>query len=198
MAAEEDCDSGGVNTALCNGMQCTLPACGDGVHNLAAGEDCESAMDGSDVVGCNGIAAGTLGCRFPSCGDGYINTKFTPPGSSAVESCDNPSGIDTIACNGNNGGNNGPGSCRSPICGDGYTNMATGEMCDDGGANTPTCNGSSTAPSALRCKLPRCGDNYVNTAAGEQCDPNTTGNDTPPVQWKKSGPCTMQALSLWR
>ena len=38
--AGEDCDQGGVHTATCN-ANCTTSACGDGVHNPAADEECD-------------------------------------------------------------------------------------------------------------------------------------------------------------
>jgi cysteine-rich repeat protein len=43
----EQCDTGGVDTATCD-SDCTLPACGDGHLNTAAGEQCD---DGNTVNG---------------------------------------------------------------------------------------------------------------------------------------------------
>ena len=103
----EACDSGGVDTATCNGATCTAVACGDGYINTVAGEACES--NGLDAVDCNGTA-----CVAPTCGDGYLNTA-------AGEACDS-SGVDTDACNG--------ATCTAPACGDGYVNAAAAEECE--------------------------------------------------------------------
>jgi MYXO-CTERM domain-containing protein len=105
--AGETCDSGGVDTAICNGATCTAVACGDGYVNAVAGEACES--NGLDSVDCNGTT-----CVAPTCGDGYLNTA-------AGEACDS-SGVDTDACNG--------ATCSAPACGDGYVNAAAGEECE--------------------------------------------------------------------
>jgi hypothetical protein len=46
IAAMEECDSSGVDTAMCIGNQCQLSMCGDSYINIAAGEDCESQFGG--------------------------------------------------------------------------------------------------------------------------------------------------------
>lgn len=191
--AGEQCDSGGTDSAQCNGATCTGPVCGDLYVNSAAGESCDSIVD---TAGCNGRFSGPVSCHAPACGDGHVNAKFTPPGGSAVEQCDNASGIDSTTCNGNNHGANGPGSCRLPSCGDGYVNPAfvpaggsSGEQCDAlGGDDTASCNGRNSGSAS--CKLARCGDNHVNVFAGEECDEGVAdtgicnGSNTGVVQCK--------------
>ncbi len=58
----EECDSGGQDTAACD-ADCTLPECGDGHLNRAAGEECDdgnaSSGDGCDAT-CH-IESGTCG-----------------------------------------------------------------------------------------------------------------------------------------
>lgn len=107
--AGESCDSSRVDTAMCNSVNCTSPACGDGVLNALAGEECESI--GIDSTTCNGST-----CLLASCGDGYLN-------AAAGEVCDD-GGEDTAICNSAN--------CQPPACGDGIVNGAAQEDCETG------------------------------------------------------------------
>jgi hypothetical protein len=74
----EQCDSGGVDSATCNGATCTTSVCGDGYTNSAAGEQCDSG--GVDTATCDGAT-----CTTPVCGDSHVNTAAgevcDPPGS---------------------------------------------------------------------------------------------------------------------
>jgi len=70
----EACDSSGVDTAVCDGADCTLPVCGDGYTNAAAGEACDTS--GVDTAVCDGGD-----CSLPVCGDIYVN-------AAAGEVCD--------------------------------------------------------------------------------------------------------------
>jgi MYXO-CTERM domain-containing protein len=161
----EACDSFGANTADCD-SDCTLPECGDGILNTAAGEACDS--EGEDTADCNSD------CTLPSCGDSHLNTA-------AGEACDD--GGDSATCNSNctvstcgdlyvnqadgeacdEGGDSATcdSDCTVPVCGDAHVNAASGEACDTGGESA-TCNSD--------CTLPVCGDKIVNEAAGEDCD----------------------------
>jgi len=68
----EQCDTGGVDTATCNGGTCTRPVCGDSYTNVAAGEQCDT---GGNSATCN------ANCTFATCGDGFVNPA-------AGEQCD--------------------------------------------------------------------------------------------------------------
>src|SRR6185503_8356696 len=57
-AGEESCDTKG-ESATCD-VDCTMPECGDGLRNAAAGEACDSA---ADTLGCN------ANCTLSVCGD---------------------------------------------------------------------------------------------------------------------------------
>ena len=60
----EQCDSGGVDTATCNGANCQAPRCGDGYVNFAAGEQCETG-ELCDMASCKftfTIGGGCHGC----------------------------------------------------------------------------------------------------------------------------------------
>jgi len=95
----EGCDSGGVDSATCNGVSCTTAVCGDKYVNAAAGEQCDSG--GVDTPTCVG---GT--CKTSTCGDGYVNAAAhevcDPPGSpyglgvpfddGICDACQSPSG----------------------------------------------------------------------------------------------------------
>ena len=135
---DEECDTSG-ETATCD-ADCTLPKCGDGLRNVAAGEACDTIVD---TAGCDAAT-----CKVPVCGDGHVNLALedcdpgtgTEPGCGAScrftnicgngtteprEQCDS-TGMDTVACN---------SDCTTPSCGDGHVNAATGEQCDDGPDN---------------------------------------------------------------
>jgi hypothetical protein len=139
---EESCDSRG-ETAACD-VDCTLPECGDGLRNAAAGEACDSG--GFDTPGCN------EDCTLPVCGDGQRNetVEDCDDGNAAddgngcgrdckfnnvcgdnrveslVEECDPGSGGETATCD---------SDCTRVRCGDEHVNTMAGEQCDDGGFN---------------------------------------------------------------
>jgi hypothetical protein len=147
----EQCDPGPAgSTAECN-ANCTVSACGDGIVNQLAGEQCDTG--GVSTAWCNanctvarcgdgivnpaaGEACDTGGatpwcnanCTISACGDGIVNQL-------AGEQCD-AGGMPTAWCNAN---------CTVARCGDGIVNSAAGEACDTGGA-TPTCNADCTLP----------------------------------------------------
>jgi hypothetical protein len=76
----EECDEGG-DTATCDG-DCTLPSCGDGYVNPAAGEQCEA----SELQGCDSnckqpttsSAGGTDPCNGQATFKGYVNDSMSP------------------------------------------------------------------------------------------------------------------------
>jgi cysteine-rich repeat protein len=63
----EECDTGGGNAIDCD-LDCTKPACGDGIPNSAAGEECDDANT-SDADACVNVAGV---CRNARCGDGHL------------------------------------------------------------------------------------------------------------------------------
>jgi cysteine-rich repeat protein len=141
-AGEESCDARG-ETAACD-VDCTLPECGDGLRNAAAGEACDAG--GFDAPGCN------ANCTLPVCGDGHLNNtvedcddgntvedgngcgtdckfnSFCGNGrvESLVEECEPGSGGETATCD---------SDCTRVRCGDEHVNAAAGEECDDGFGN---------------------------------------------------------------
>jgi MYXO-CTERM domain-containing protein len=63
-AGGEQCDTGGVDTATCNAMNCQSPTCGDGYVNAAASEDCEAGTY-CDTTTCTfnfSLGGGCAGC----------------------------------------------------------------------------------------------------------------------------------------
>lgn len=119
VSSGEECDTGGADSAQCNGRTCLISRCGDGYVNAAAGEQCDTY--GTNTATCDGST-----CRITACGDGYVNAV-------AGEQCDTY-GSNTATCVGS--------TCRISICGDGYANAAAGEQCDDG--NTVSGDGCSS------------------------------------------------------
>ncbi|HTJ46813.1 MAG TPA: DUF4215 domain-containing protein [Kofleriaceae bacterium] len=60
--------------------------------------------------------------------------------------------------------------CSKATCGDTHVNTFTGEQCDNGTDDTPTCDGAT-------CKHPVCGDGHQNYWAEECDDGNTSSGD---------------------
>jgi len=154
--ATEECDDSG-ESETCN-TDCTTSACGDGVRNATAGEQCD---DGNTVAG-DGCGAS---CQNESGGGGGGG------GGGAV--CGNGTRESNEQCD---DGNTTPGdgcsaTCQNEPppagCGDGVVNGT--EQCDDSGESA-TCNAN--------CTMSLCGDGTRNATAGEQCDDgNTTAGD---------------------
>ena len=91
----EQCDTGG-QSATCNAT-CTRSACGDGVVNTAAGEQC----DDGNVVSGDGCSS-TCQTEVPIiCGNGVLQ---------AGEECDDNNRVNTDFCT---------NTCHNAICGDG-------------------------------------------------------------------------------
>lgn len=157
---DEQCDSGGIDTAGCNGSSCTMPECGDGYVNAAAGEQCDPGVtpelvdDNGDSPTCNGKRAGAFACQIARCGDAYTNK--------AAGECGDQS-TDSEGCNSNQAGV--LVGCRAVTCGDGYRHESEG--CDTGRVDTAECNGRT-------CRKSECGDGYFNEEV-EACEPGFAG-----------------------
>ncbi len=133
----EACDDGS-QSATCN-HDCTVSACGDGIPNALAGEQCD---DGGTAAG-DGCDA-TCAIEIPvGCGNSYV---------SAPEQCDD--GGESAGCN---------IDCTTSACGDGKLNLGAGEECDDGNSVLGDACSSSCqlAPSGL------CGNGVCDS--GETC-----------------------------
>ncbi len=169
----EVCDEGDGNSdevgATCR-TDCTLPRCGDGVHEPARDEECD---DGNDIPddGCSNI------CRLPQCGDAVIQGD---------EECDDGTDSDTDECR---------IDCTLQVCGDGH--LADAEDCDAGELNADepdslcrtdctnprcgdgivdsgeACDDGNRVESDLclsTCEEARCGDGVRHRILGEDCD----------------------------
>jgi cysteine-rich repeat protein len=168
----EACDRAGASTVTCD-SDCTEVACGDGVVNPMADEQCDDAgmsatcdHDCTPRVCGDSVANTAAGeecdtesnsatcdhdCTIARCGDGLTNTA-------AGETCD-ASGVDTTSCD---------RDCTAPECGDGSVNAAAGEQCDTGGESA-LCDADCTAA--------WCGDSVVNAMAGEDCEDGNQVDD---------------------
>jgi cysteine-rich repeat protein len=147
----EECDFGGVETAICN-ASCTLMRHGDGIVNHAAGEQC----DGDDAGHGNGFdcrsATCNANCTISRHGDGIVNPLDG-------EQCDGGNGADcrSATCN---------ADCTASRCGDAIVNPQAGEVCDDG-------NTSNEDDCLATCRRNTCGDGFVDRNgpdAVEACD----------------------------
>jgi len=135
----------------CCFKNCTLPICGNGI--LEYGEQCDQGTNNSNTR----PGACRNNCLLPYCGDFVVDP---------YETCDDGGHVSGDGCS---------STCRSE-CGDGHLNTQTGEVCDNG-----TANSNSTANACrLNCVLPSCGDGVVDN--GEQCDNGTRGNGINPGQ----------------
>jgi hypothetical protein len=90
----EACDEGGTSTMTCD-LDCTAPACNDGVFNALA----ETCDDGGNTANCNSD------CTTPRCGDSLFN-------AAANEECDGGRAF-TAGCD---------IDCTKPKCNDGLFN----------------------------------------------------------------------------
>jgi cysteine-rich repeat protein len=138
----------GTDLAICD-------VCGDGVTNVASGEQCDDG-NVADGDGCSST------CQFEYCGNGYVD-------SANGEQCDDGNHVDTDGCRNNcqlpycgdavksdseicdTGGDSVlcDRDCTLPTCGDGLMNSAAGEQCDDG--NVADGDGCSSS-----CKIESC------------------------------------------
>jgi hypothetical protein len=128
-------------------------ACGDGLVNTAAGEECDSE---GESARCD------LDCTAVECGDGVTN-------KSAGESCDDAGPSDTC-----------DDDCTPAECGDGVVNPAAGEECDEAGPDCVDClniEGGTTGPSTTGADStgapPDPGD---DSTGGAPVDPSTTSD----------------------
>jgi cysteine-rich repeat protein len=97
-----------INSDSCD-RDCTFPACGDGIHNLAATEAC----DDGNRLNIDACLDGLDGhCRLATCGDGFVHL--------GVEQCDDGNADTSDVC---------PSECRLARCGDGFI-LTNFEECD--------------------------------------------------------------------
>jgi cysteine-rich repeat protein len=163
-----------------------VPACGDGMRDRSAGEQCDRGGDsatcdrdctlpacgdglfnplaneqcdegGDDSATCDGD------CTLPVCGDGHVN-------AAADEACDD--GIESAACD---------RDCSMPACGDGIENTLAGETCDDGDLDeTDAC--------TTRCQRAQCGDGFTHGGM-EACDDGNTDDTDECMPWCAAAGC---------
>jgi cysteine-rich repeat protein len=143
----ESCDPGATETAACD-IDCSVPLCGDGLRNAAAGEECDTIFDTPE---CDGD------CTAPACGDGWWNSN--------VEDCDDGN-------NGNDGNGCSAMCTANNVCGDGVIQDQI-EQCDDGDT-TDSGNGCSIACKANNW----CGDGIIQGAIEVCDDSNQNDSDT--------------------
>ena len=80
----EQCDTGG-NTTFCDN-DCSPSVCGDGLFNLAAGEQCDDG-NSSNTDDC------VQGCRTNACGDGFRDQQ-----GPQTEACDDGNSVSETTC----------------------------------------------------------------------------------------------------
>jgi cysteine-rich repeat protein len=182
----EQCDPGApaADTMNCN-FDCTLPVCGDGHRNMAAGEACDDGPDNGNPCDyndqscqrCNATCTAKVSPGGPFCGDAQPNGTTQHP-----EVCDqgplngtlcaygdttclsNANALCKADCSGF------AGALHGTYCGD-ATVQSPQEECDPGGhtltpANTAACDSD--------CTFPVCGDGHTNGQANEACDDRNT------------------------
>ncbi|MGE5183617.1 MAG: DUF4215 domain-containing protein [Acidobacteriota bacterium] len=153
----EQCDQGTQNSdapdAPCR-ADCKFQRCGDGILDVMHGEACDAGALNSNTPG----APCRTNCVLPRCGDGVLD-----PG----EVCDDGNNVSGDGCS---------GDCKSlETCGNSIIDLANGEQCDNGSAN-------SNAPNAAcrtNCHLQECGDAIVDNLLGELCDLGINNSNTP-------------------
>jgi cysteine-rich repeat protein len=176
-------DPGTAGTCRTN---CLPQRCGDGITDTAMGEQCD---DGNTVNGdgCDNNCTPSVIGGQPNCGNGIVDPgEDCDWGDNVKAPCAGPVSGANKECNGNNTGCT--KTCKFATCGDGFactdvigcTAANTGghlshtEQCDNFGADSATCNGSTAASLGVDCMTSKCGDKYINTAALETCDDGNT------------------------
>ena len=160
----EECDMGaafnGQPGAPCNAdctlsgceMTMTCTACGDGVVDMMAGEECDDGFNISDRTNC------TASCKVSVCGDGLVRSD--PLDGTPAEECDDGNADDTDACT---------AACTRARCGDGVVQAGV-EQCDDG-------NEDDGDDCLSNCRTPTCGDGAVQVGV-EECDEGVNNGET--------------------
>jgi CSLREA domain-containing protein len=169
----EECDDGNRQSLDgCNSF-CEEEVCGDGIIQIALGEECEPPSSGS----CDDD------CLLTACGDGAVQ---------APEECDDGNNTTGDGCT---------GICQEEVCGDGIVSSLLGEECDDGNTSAgdgcddacqnevvPSCgdgilqgaeecdDGNNIALDGCNglCETEECGDGIVQPSLGEDCEPPAT------------------------
>jgi MYXO-CTERM domain-containing protein len=168
VAAIEECDDGGVDTANCD-ADCTFVVCSDGVTNMAAMEACDDGNN-VDCDGCRGNCSAVetgcgdgFTCGTEGCDDGNMADDDGCDSNCTVTGCGNGVVTGTEECDDGNMTNDDgcDANCTNPACGNGITN--SDEACDD--MNTADCDGCRGDCSAVETG---CGDTFV--CAPEECD----------------------------
>jgi cysteine-rich repeat protein len=138
----EDCADLGL---VCNAALGECSACGNGVLEIEAGEDCDLGAGNSDAPD----AECRLDCTPRRCGDGVADPAFE-------EACDDGDNLSGDGCS---------ADCSSlEICGNAVVDA--GEACDDGNA----LGGDGCAADCAKVEI--CGDALVDE--GEACDDGNT------------------------
>ena len=122
---------------------CILDGCGDGIVDIAAGEQCD---DGNKISG-DGCSAS---CKTEGCGNGIVDVALG-------ERCDDGNNNDGDGCS---------ADCKTnERCGNGIVDVELGEVCDDGN------NTSGDGCSADCLSMEECGNGYIDLSLGEECEP---------------------------
>lgn len=167
-----------------NGKIASDEACDD--DNKVSGDGCSSSCSIEAGYECSGEPSTCV--RKPACRDGIDNdgdgkidhpsdpgcaspgdtneTDLPPQCAQKNESCATSSCCGSLVCDA------AAKTCVDPYCGDGTTNGS--EQCDDGKADTETCDYDAGDTAGNGCTDRTCGDGYTNEVAGETCD---DGND---------------------
>ncbi|AFE06431.1 cysteine-rich repeat protein [Corallococcus coralloides DSM 2259] len=188
----EQCDTQG-ESGTCN-ANCTLPACGDGIVNAAAGEQCEHNNTSSrscpygqaTCTVCREDCMAFVAAQGNVCGDGARDAAY--------EACDDSNTTTETSCP------YGQASCqrcsrdcqsalalRGNVCGDGIQDpSAANEACDDGNTTTETACPYGVASCVIcrsDCKETlsvtgnTCGDG-VRDPVNEACDDGNVSTET--------------------
>jgi len=181
--------------------------CGDGVVQVAAGEQCDGANHNSATCQTLGFYQGTLACDedcqlvtsgcSASCGDGMIQAGFgevCDGGDLAGQTClSRGYYYGTLTCAADCRGYN-ESQCRFR-CGDGFVQAAYGEVCDGANLGGETCASRGYYEGDLACNANCggfvvsgctgfCGDGSVQTAHAEVCDgANLNGQSCVTLGW---------------
>jgi len=166
--------------ASCETGPCEVTYCGDGILDIAHGEQCDDA-NANDFDDC------TNACLLPRCGDGNLDPYEGCDDNNTVTELCGCGELSCTVCDANCALSSG----ATRYCGDGKIDASCSEVCDDGNSETEICDWAFDQTSCAGCNstctvavgtAQWCGDS-VPQVPHEGCDLGAGNNDVGNRPW---------------